>query len=63
MKEATISVNGHLLTEAQSMATRVAVTSFLMQLRNRAFAESLGQLGIRYNEDLTAVQAMINGEV
>lgn len=39
MKEATITVNGHLLTPAQSMTVRVGLGSFLMDMQ---YPEALG---------------------
>ena len=61
--EATITIDGHTLTEGQSMSVRVAITAFLMELNDKKFAQSLGQIGIGYHARLTEVLRMINEEV
>jgi hypothetical protein len=61
--EATITIDGHTLTEGQSMSVRVALTLFLMELSNdKEFAEGLGQLAITYHARLTEVLRMIHEE-
>jgi hypothetical protein len=61
--EATITVDGHTLTEGQSMSVRVAITAFVMQLNNdREFAEGLGLTAIHYHARLTEVLRMIHEE-
>jgi hypothetical protein len=62
MMEATITIDGHTLTEGQSMSVRVAITMFLMELNDKAFAESLGQIAIGYRTSLTEVLRMIHEE-
>jgi hypothetical protein len=58
--EATIMIDGHKLTEGQSMSVRVAITAFLMELKNdKKFAESLGPISIAYHTRLTEVLQMI----
>jgi hypothetical protein len=45
------------------MSVRVAITLFLMELSNdKAFAESLGQIGIGYHARLTEVLRLIHQE-
>ncbi|MCP3472318.1 hypothetical protein NLM33_18545 [Bradyrhizobium sp. CCGUVB1N3] len=58
--EATITIDGHPLTEGQSMAVRVAITAFLMELKNdKQFADSLGLIGIADQARLTEVMHII----
>jgi hypothetical protein len=61
--EATITIDGHTLTEAQSSSVRVAITAFLMEMSDKQFAESLGQIGIAYHARLTEVLRLIHQEV
>lgn len=53
MNEAAITINGHVLTEGQSMALRVAVTDFYSQMQN---PEALGtdEHGLRMVEGYRA---------
>jgi hypothetical protein len=61
MMEATITIDGHTLTPAQSMSVRVALTLFLLELTNdKDFAESLGQIAIVYHARLTEVLHLIH---
>lgn len=61
--EATITIDGHKLTEGQSMSVRVAITAFLMELKNdKQFADSLGLIGIGYQARLTEVMHIILNE-
>jgi hypothetical protein len=61
--EATITIDGHKLTEGQSMSVRVAITAFLMELKNdKQFADSLGLIGIAYQARLTEVMHIILNE-
>lgn len=39
MKEAEIIINGHVLTLGEAMAVRVAVESFVMELRGEGLGE------------------------
>lgn len=58
--EAMITIDGHKLTEGQSMSVRVAITAFLMELKNdKQFADSLGLIGIVYQARLTEVMHII----
>jgi hypothetical protein len=58
--EATIIIDGHTLTEGQSMSVRVAITAFVLELKNdKIFAESLGPISIAYHTRLTEVLQMI----
>ena len=61
--EATITIDGHTLTERQSMSVRVAITAFLMELNNdKELARGLGQIGINYHARLTEVLRIIQEE-
>ncbi|WP_063685607.1 hypothetical protein [Bradyrhizobium stylosanthis] len=61
--EATITIDGHTLTEGQAMAVRVAITAFLMDLKNdKQFADCLGLIGIAYQARLTEVMHIILNE-
>jgi hypothetical protein len=61
--EATITVDGHTLTEAQSMSVRVALTLFLLELTNdKEFAEGLGQIATIYHARMTEVLRLIHEE-
>jgi len=60
--EATITIDGHTLTVGQSMSVRVTITAFLMELNDKEFAESLGQIGIHYHARLTEVLRLIHEE-
>lgn len=61
--EATITIDGQKLTEGQSMSVRVAITAFLMELKNdKQFADSLGLIGIAYQARLTEVMHIILNE-
>lgn len=61
--EATITIDGHKLTEGQSMSVRVAITAFLMELKNdKQFADSLGLIGVAYRARLTEVMHIILNE-
>lgn len=58
--EAMITIDGHKLTEGQSMSVRVAITAFLMELKNdKQFADSLGLISIAYQARLTEVMHII----
>lgn len=58
--EAKITIEGHELTEGQSMAIRVAVTSFLFQLHDPKFRRDLGATAWRYKQRLDEIITMIN---
>lgn len=58
-READIVINGVTLTHAQSMAVRVAVTSFLVDLPDRLV--DLGPIGPLYQARLGEVQDIIVG--
>ncbi len=61
--EAAITIDGHKLTEGQSMSVRVAITAFLMELKNdKQFSDSLGVIGIAYQARLTEVMHIILNE-
>lgn len=58
-KEATITVNGIQLNEAQAGAVRVAVASMLMELAESEDMKSLGEIGPLYQARLSEVQVLI----
>lgn len=58
--EAKITIEGHELTMGQSMAIRVAVTSFLLQLQDPRFRRDLGSIAWGYQQRLDEVITMIN---
>lgn len=58
--EATITIEGKELTVGQSMALRVAVTSFLFQLQDKTFTDGLGPIAIGYHDRLEEVLLMIS---
>lgn len=58
-READIVINGVRLTFAQSMAVRVAVTSFLVDLDEPERMADLGDVGPLYRARLGEVQDII----
>lgn len=58
-EEADITINGEALTFAQSMTVRMAVSTFLLHLRDEDFAKSLGRVGDNYRDRLREVEALI----
>jgi len=61
VKEARITINGVELTEAQSMAVRVAVTGMRMDLHadDRKRMRGLGEIGHLYDLRLQEVEDLI----
>ena len=61
-KEATIVINGVLLTNAQSMAVRMAVEGMRSRLADTesGYREALGPLGDSWAERLTEVSRAIH---
>ena len=59
MREATIQIGDHVLTKAQSMAVRVAVSSFHMQCADEEFARELGPIAEGYKALLSEVFTVI----
>ena len=59
LNEAQITINGTALTNAQSMAVRVAITNFLMELHDDRTLADLGAIGIAYHQRLNEVIRMI----
>ena len=59
--EATITINGTLLTQAQAMSLRVAVSSFRMELDDPEMMEGLGEVGKLYDEQLIEVEQLLIG--
>jgi len=58
-KEAKISIDGTELTEAQSMAVRMAVGSQLMDLANDEHRRELGDIAAPNQGRLSEVQTII----
>lgn len=59
-KEAHIVIGGMVLTEGQSMAVRVAINDFLMQLQDPEFRDGLGrELADAYAARLREVMTQI----
>ncbi len=59
MIEAKIQVGDYVLSEAQSMAVRVAVSTFLGQLADETFVEDLGPIGPAYKARLAEVERIM----
>lgn len=59
--EAIITINGTLLTNAQAMSLRVAVTSFRFELAEPEMAEGLGEIGKMYDACLIEVEQLLIG--
>jgi hypothetical protein len=57
--EATITINGTTLTNAQAMSLRVAVTSFRIELHEPEMAEVMGDIGKMYDECLIEVEQLL----
>jgi hypothetical protein len=60
-REATITINGTTLTQAQAMSLRVAVTSFRFSLAEPEMMEGLGEIGKLYDERLIEVEQLLIG--
>jgi hypothetical protein len=59
--EATIIVNGHRLSFAESLSVRVAIGGFRIQLSDAEFRAALGaELAEQYDHHLTAVEHYIH---
>ncbi len=54
--EPRITVQGHLLMDAEASAIRVAVAHFLSELSDDEFRLSLGDIGESYRRRLTTIQ-------
>lgn len=57
--EATITVNGVELSFAESLAVRVAVTSFRMQVNDTETKELLGPVSQGYDNQLAHVEELM----
>ena len=58
--EPEIVINGHALTFGESMAVRVAVSTFRIQLASPAFSKGVGQpLASNYDHHLANVEALM----
>lgn len=53
--EPTITINGHLLTDAQAMTMRVALASFDTDLQNKKYAKELGDIAALYKRNVRAI--------
>jgi len=61
-READVTINGATLTFPQSMALRVAVSSFRLQLNDPAFRAGLGpRLAAGYDAHLRIVEQLLVG--
>jgi hypothetical protein len=62
-REATITINGRVLSFAQALSVRVAVSSFRLELADPAFAAGLGpELAANYDAHLQTVEALLIGK-
>jgi hypothetical protein len=57
--EADITINGHMLTFAESMTVRVALTSFQMFVAEASNREALGAVATGYQAQLRSILTMI----
>lgn len=55
MAEPHIQIGDHVLTEAQAMAVRVAVTNFHMETGDRDSAREIGPIAAAYHARLSEV--------
>lgn len=55
MREPQISINGHVLTDAQAMAVRVAVSDFFMRGCDEEYAIELGPIAEGYKGRLVEI--------
>ena len=60
MREATITINKHELTEDQSLAIRIAIVAFLSQLSNPKFCAGLESHALKYHTSLAQIMAVID---
>jgi len=61
--EAEVIINGHPLSFAESMALRVAVSSFRMFVCEPSNAKDIGErLAEGYDHHLTSIEAMMHGK-
>lgn len=58
-EEARIVIGQIELTQAQSLAVRVAVSNMLMDLKRPQFREEMGHIGLIYENRLEEVQGLI----
>jgi hypothetical protein len=57
--EPTIIVNGRVLTSAEAMAVRVAVSSLRMELSDPGIRRTLGPIADDYDRNLASVEQTI----
>lgn len=63
MSEPYIQIGDHVLTEAQAMAVRVAVTNFHMETGDRDSAREIGEIAVGYHARLSEVLRIIFKEM
>lgn len=64
MSEPRIQIGSHVLTDAQAMAVRVAVTNFQMETAaSSEFAAELGPIAPAYHARLTEVLRLMFNDV
>lgn len=63
MSEARIQIGHQVLTPAQAMAVRVAVTNFHMETGDHERAAEIGPISAGYNARLSEVLRMIFKEI
>jgi len=63
MREAEITINGQLLTQAQSATLRTACHAFAEMLGNPAIASTLGQPGMLHRVNLDTILRLIDETV
>jgi hypothetical protein len=60
--EASVTINGRMLSFAEAVSLRVAVSAFRIQLEDPAFREGLGPIAASYDAHLARIeQLMITG--
>ncbi len=57
--EPHITVNGQMLSIGQTMAVRVAITTFLLDLQDEEFMQDLGDIGPLYRARLIEVSKLM----
>lgn len=59
--EATITINGVILTSAQALSVRVAVTGMRIDLADPEHMVALGEIGPHYDARLSEVEDLLVG--
>jgi hypothetical protein len=57
--EPKIQIGNHVLTEAQAITTRVALTHFLMETEDQGFKDDLGPIADAYRDRLKEILAIM----